>query len=242
MPIGNESRASWPSARAAGHGVELAADRLGDGALQADAGAPVVRRPRLEERARGGSARPGRRRPARRRPGPGRAARRAARVAPTSPSVQPSSEASTSVLRVGAALEHARQLDQGGGVGGAAGGVGHHRGVPVGDDHDLAARAPGAAADHVHEPLAGVAEALRLDAESRCRRTRGRPARPCCASPIPPGRRSGAAATIRLLRPPRRGRRTARPRRVPAATAGGRLCSENIVNTSASSAGMNAAL
>ena len=107
------------------------------------------------ERAAPASARPGRRWPA---PpstssGAGQLVEQLA-SAPTSPSVDAVERGQHERLARGAALEHARQLDQRGGVGRAAGCVRDRRGVAVGDDHDLAARAAGAAADHVHEPLA----------------------------------------------------------------------------------------
>ena len=62
----------------------------------------------------------------------------------------------------GPPLVHARQLHQGCGVGGAPGRLGHGRGVAGRDDHDLAPRAPGPAADHVHELMTRVREAPQI--------------------------------------------------------------------------------
>ena len=86
-----------------------APDRVGDRALEADARAARVVGPGLHERAAAALARRGRTSRARRRPVPARRASRSRRLVPTSPSVEPSTEASTSVLRDGPPLEHARR-------------------------------------------------------------------------------------------------------------------------------------
>jgi hypothetical protein len=163
-------------ARAAGACAELPANRLGDGPLEPDAGAPLVGRPRLDHRP---AMR--RRRQVRHREHPVDqvGARQLRKQLPGAHLSERRAIERHQHERLGrrAALEHARQLDQCGGIARAAGGVRDHRGIAIGHHDDLPARAPGPAGDHVREAVAGVAEALELEREAavvqRLRHARG---------------------------------------------------------------------
>ena len=176
-------------------------DRLGHRALEADARAVGVVRPGLDHR----------RRAAWRAPRSGHhqhavdlvgrpAAPSTSRLAPTSPSVEPSTEASTSVLLVtggprtrapARAARRCRRRCRRRRARTAASRSATH--------HDLAARAARAAADHVHELLAVAAEAVDAPTRKpRCARTRsahqprGARGRPAC--------RRGGRARRRAIR------------------------------------------
>jgi hypothetical protein len=146
--------------RRAGRQVGLAPDRLRHRPLQPDAAAAGVRRPRLHQRAA-----PARRAEVRHRqhavhqPGLRQLGQQPCGAHLTEPPAVERREHERLGRR--APLQHARQLDQRGRVGGAP--------VAIGDHHDLAARAPGAAADHVHERPPRVREALELHGEAVAR-------------------------------------------------------------------------
>ena len=147
---------------------------------------------------------------------------RANRRAPASPSVLPSTDAKHERLPRRPALDHARELEQRGGVGGAPGRVGDGLRVARSHDHDLVAALAGPARDHVHERLAVLVprvdrrlEPLRLELRGSAPPGRARPPR----STARPDAGRGAAPRSGASRGTRRRRRTARRRRAPGAPA-----------------------
>ena len=143
-------------------------------------------------------------------------------------------------LARGPALEDPGQLEQRGGVGRAPRGVGHTVRVPAGHHHDLAPRAPGAAADHVHEVAIRMAEAVLLHLEASC----VEPARhaggggPVAHAPGAPIRIPLDELTaVAAARRPSKSTSAARPW----GSGRGRSPNENIASTMASTTGTNAA-
>ena len=88
------------------------------------------------------------------------------RVAPTCPSAEPSTEASTSVFSDGRPSKTRASCSSAAVSDGAAGGVRYARGVAVGHHDDLAAALARAAADHVHQLLLVALEPVHLDGEA----------------------------------------------------------------------------
>ncbi len=149
--------------------AELLPDRVRDGALEADAGACRVTGPRLQDRA---------------------LVRPRTEVRDHEHGVDQvrlgqhlHEPAGAHLAEVGAVhrgqhqrllgrspLVDAGELHERGGVGGAAGRLGHAGRVARGHDHDLAARAAGPAADHVDELVARVGEPLHERAHTSARR------------------------------------------------------------------------
>ena len=172
-------------------GAELLAHGSRRGALKADAAAAVVGGPRDDKRAARRARTQVRQHDDRLDPV---AVLRGAREAPRSGIAEraPVNRRQHERLPRRPALDHARELEQRGRVGGAAGGIRDRLRVARGHDHDLVARRPGTARDHVGEPLAvlgpgvnGRLEALFLErAEALGEVARSRRARQLARAPV----------------------------------------------------------
>ena len=248
MPIGNDSRASWPSdPLPPSEPTDLLADRVRNGPLEPDAGAARVVRPRLEQGGRCSSARPDRRSRARRPRAPARTGSPRAESRRPRRAAEPSTDASTSVFWDGrpsntrAELHAAPRCPRR-----CPGRPGCSPASRAATITICATRIVRRGADHVHELASRMREALRLvvpsPAGTRVRRTRppqrgGREV-PAAARRAGPGRRSRSSRH----RVGRLGAVEQHVRGQPLRQRPGRLSSENIANTIASRAGTNAAL